>query len=155
MAEAYPIELRQRVVEAYEAGEGAYAVLARRFRVGEATVKRWVGQFHKEGHVRPRKKGGGTPSDVSLAELEALVSKLGDATAGELTAAYNRGRRGKHRRHRSSIVRALQRAGYVVKKSASGRSSSSARTSSPRGRRSGESSGASPGSGSSSSMSPA
>jgi transposase len=111
MAEAYPIELRQRVVEAYEADEGTYPVLARRFRVGEATVKRWVGQFHKEGHVRPRKKGGGTPSDVSLSELEALVSKLGDATAGKLTAAYNRGRRGKQRRHRSSVVRALQRGG--------------------------------------------
>ncbi len=79
-------------------------------------MKRWVGQFHKEGLLRSRKKGGGTPSDVSLPELETLVSKLGDATAGELTAAYNRGRRGKQRRHRSSIVRALQRAEYVVKK---------------------------------------
>jgi len=128
MAEAYPIELRQRVVAAYEAGEGSYAKVGQRFELGEATVKRWVTLFHREGHLRPRDKGGGTPSDVSLAELEAIVERLGDATAGEITAEYNRGRRGANRRHVSSIKRSLYRAGYVVKKNGSVRWSSSAPT---------------------------
>lgn len=116
MPEAYPIELRQRVVDAYEAGEGSYPVVAKRFRVGEATVKRWVTQYRDVGHVRPRKKGGGTPSDVSVKELEEILKRRPDANVAELTAEFNRGRRGSARRHPSSIKRALRRAGYVVKK---------------------------------------
>jgi len=38
MAEAYAVELRERVVRAYDAGEGSYPVLAARFAIGEATV---------------------------------------------------------------------------------------------------------------------
>lgn len=136
MAEAYPVELRQRVVEAYEAGEGAYPELADRFGLGEATVKRWVWQLHREGHVNPHDKGGGNVSNISLPELERIVERLGDATAGEITAAYNRHRRGKERRHVSSIKRALYRAGYVVKKNASVRWSNSGRMSSRREKRS-------------------
>jgi transposase len=124
MAEAYPIELRKRVVAAYEAGEGSYATVGQRFQLGEATVKRWVTRQRRQGHLTPTKKGGGTPSDVSLAELDEIVVRLGDGTAGEITAEYNRGRRGSARRHVSSIKRALHRAGYVVKKNGSGRSNS-------------------------------
>ncbi len=43
MAEAYGMELRERVVRAYEAGEGSYGGIAARFALGEATVKRWCG----------------------------------------------------------------------------------------------------------------
>ena len=42
MAEAYAMVLRERVVRAYEAGEGSYGVIAVRFALCEATVKRWV-----------------------------------------------------------------------------------------------------------------
>src|SRR5260370_28876683 len=117
MAEAHPIELRQRLVEAHERGEGGYIVLARRFCVGEASAKQWVCQFRREGHVKPRKKGGGTPSDVSREELDAVLPQHPDANAGKITAEYNRERRGKQRRHVSRIKRALYRAGYVVRKS--------------------------------------
>jgi transposase len=131
MAEAHPIELRLRLVEAYERGEAGYVLLARRFCVGEASAKRWVWQYRRDGHLQPAKKGGGTPSDVSREELEAILLRQPDANAGEVTAEYNRGRRGKQRRHASSIKRALYRAGYVVKKNVFVRSSSSGPTSSP------------------------
>ena len=72
MAQPHPIELRQRLIEAYERGEGGYVLLARRFAIGEATAKRWVWRYHKEGHVQPRAKGGGVRSDVSLEELEMI-----------------------------------------------------------------------------------
>jgi len=117
MAEALPEALRQRVVEAYERGEGSYLTIARKFRVGISSVQRWVGRYRDLGHVKPHKKGGGNRSDVSVKELEAILDKLGDANAGEITAEYNRGRRGRDRRHVSSIKRALYRGGYVVKKS--------------------------------------
>ncbi len=126
MAEPHPVELRARVVAAYESGVGSYSAVASIFGVGEASVKRWVWQYRRDGHVTPRAKGGGNVSDISAAELERIVAKLGDANAGEITAAYNRGRRGVARRHVSSIKRALYRAGYVVKESDSGRWSSSA-----------------------------
>jgi transposase len=142
MAEPHPIELRQRLVEAHERGEGGYILLARRFSVGEATAKRWVWRFRREGTVVPRKKGGGVRSDVRQEELESILTRRPDANAGEITAEYNRRRRGKRRRHVSSIKRALYRAGYVVKKNVFVRSNSSGPTSSPNERRSGEKSGA-------------
>jgi transposase len=137
MAEPLPIELRQRVVEAYERGEGSYDTLADEFGVGICSVRRWVARFRDVGHLQPRKKGGGNKSDISVKDIEAILDKVGDANAGEITAEYNRGRRGRDRRHVSSIKRALYRAGYVVKKSASERSSSSGPTSPPNARPSG------------------
>jgi len=116
MAEAYPLDLRERVVKAYEAGQGSYLTIASQFVVGEATVRRWVGQSRDIGDLRPRKKRGGTPSVISVKELEGIMDRHPDANAGEITAAYNLGRRGKARKLVSSIKRALHRAGYVVKK---------------------------------------
>lgn len=116
MAEPLPKALRQRVVEAYERGEGGYATIAAKFSLGISSVRRWVARYRDLGHFEPDKKGGGNRSDVSLKELEAILVRHPDANAGELTAAYNRGRRGKNRRHVSSIKRALYRGGYVVKK---------------------------------------
>ena len=116
MAEAYAVVLRERVVCAYEAGDGSYPVIAARFALGEATVKRWVWRYRRDGQLGPAKKGGGTPSRITMAEVEALVTQLGDPTAGEITAAYNRPRRGRARVHVSTMKRALHRCGYVVKK---------------------------------------
>lgn len=121
MAEAYPVSFRLRVVDAYESGEGSYATLAGRFVVGTATVKRWVAQRRRDGHVEPKPKAGGTASPVGGATVAALIAALGDPTASELTAAYNRQRRGRTRVHVSSMKRALHRHDYVVKKNAAGR----------------------------------
>ncbi len=121
MADAYPEVLRSRVVQAYEMGEGSYATIATQWHLGTATVKRWVAQQRREGHVRPRPKAGGTTSRITAADLEAWLVALGDPTAGELTATYNRPRRGRGRVHVSSMKRALHRHDYVVKKNGGGR----------------------------------
>jgi transposase len=121
MAEAHPQELRRRVVEAYESGEGSYLDVAKRFAVGEASVKRWVWLFARTGSVEPQRKGGGRRSTIEESAIAKLVDKLRDPTAGELTAAFNSTRRGKARVHVSSMKRALHRFGYVVKKSDDGR----------------------------------
>jgi transposase len=117
MPRPYSVELRERVVRAH----GSYRVVAEWFGLGEATVKRWVWLYRKAGSLEPRCRAGGTRSPITSAELEALVRLLGDANAGELTAAFNRGRRGRARVHVSSMKRALRRNGYVVKKNAAGR----------------------------------
>jgi transposase len=124
MSEPHPLELRMRAVEAHESGEGSYATIAARFAIGEASVKRWVWRYRSHGSVEPRPRSGGVHSQITAAELEAILGRLGDANAGEIAAEFNRHRRGRNRVHVSSIKRALHRHGYVVKKSAFGRSNS-------------------------------
>lgn len=129
MAEPHPIELRERVVRAYESGDGSYADVGAQFDVGEASVKRWVRLKRLVGNVTAKPKSGGTHSSITAAELDAIVSRLGDPTALEITAEFNRHRRGATRVHVSSTKRALHRHGYVVKKNAAGRWSVCGRTS--------------------------
>ena len=121
MAEPYPIELRRRVVAAYEAGEGSYWEIAVRFAVGPASVNRWVRLTRTRGDLSAQPKAGGTPSVITEDDIAAIIDKLGDPTTTELTVEYNRGRRGKARVHVSSMKRALHRCGYVVKKNGDGR----------------------------------
>lgn len=121
MAESHPVELRIRIVRAYESGEESYPEIAARFDVGEASVKRWVWLYRRTNSVEPSPKAGGTPSIVTKEAIEAALAVVRDATAGELTAEFNRGRPRKERVHVSSVKRALHRYGYVVKKSVDGR----------------------------------
>ena len=53
MANPYSIELRERVVGAYEAGMGSYPEIAKIFNLGEATVKRWVWRYRRRVDKRP------------------------------------------------------------------------------------------------------
>jgi transposase len=121
MAEAYPVELRKRAVDAYESGDGSYEQVAGIFDVGVASLKRWVSLYRITGQVKPRSKGGGRRSPIAAEEIDAIVTRLGDPTALEITAEFNVSRRGGARVHVSSIKRALHRFGYVVKKNAAGR----------------------------------
>jgi transposase-like protein len=130
MAESHPIELRVRVVRAYESGTGTYPQIAAQFEVGEASVRRWVRLHRRAGDVSPTPKAGGTPSIITPIDLESALAVVRDATAGELTAEFNRRHPRRERVHVSSIKRALGRHGYVVKKSADGRWRVCGRTSS-------------------------
>jgi transposase len=121
MAEAYPVELRKRAVEAYESGDGSYEQVAGIFDVGVASLKRWVSLYRMAGDVKPQPKGGGRRSAITAEEIDAIVARLGDPTALEIAAEFNRRRRGRARVHVSSIKRALHRFDYVVKKNAAGR----------------------------------
>jgi transposase len=134
MPNPIPIELRERAVRAYAAGEGSYAIVAKRFALNPWTLLRWVARWRGTGTLAPSKKGGGWVSPVDLEVLEALVGEACDATTEELTWEYNRrvGRAG--RVHRSSILRALHRNGYVFKKNGRGRPNRIVRTSMPSGR---------------------
>jgi len=83
-------------------------------------VRRWTALKRRFGRVEPKRKGGGTPSCITAAEIDAIVTALGDPTALEITAEYNRHRRGERRKHVSIVKRALHRFGYVVKNNAAG-----------------------------------
>ena len=122
-------------MDAYETGEGSFVEIASRFSVGPATLQRWVYRWRKQRSLDASPKGGGTPSSITVGDVEALLAKLGDPTAGELTAEFNRQRPRGQRVHVSSMKRALHRYGYVVKKSADGRWRVCGRTSRPSERR--------------------
>lgn len=136
MPNPFPIALRERAVSAYESGDASHTAVAAQFGVNPWTLLRWVIRRRETGSVAPWAKGGGQTSPVDVALLEEIVRATRDATTEELTRAYN-GRVTRGRRvHRSSILRALHRHGYVFKKNARGPQSRTDLTSRPSARRS-------------------
>lgn len=122
------VELRQRAVAAYEVGEASFVVIADRFGVSRRSLQRWVELHRNSGTVDPQPPGGGALSPVDMETLRGLIAARPDATTYELASDYNRAVRKGRRVHRSSIVRALQRAGYVFKKRDRARRNKIART---------------------------
>ena len=118
MPNPYPTALRERAVRTYETGTESYVEVAARFAIGLATLVRWVQRARDTGTVAPLSRGGGWRSPVDVAVLHGLVQARPDQTTDELTRAYNRAVPSGARVHRSSILRALQRTGYVFKKNA-------------------------------------
>ncbi len=123
------LDLRRRIVAAYERDEGTYFELAQRFGVGEATISRLLRRQRELGHVVPEIAGGGFPpriSDDQFPALLRLVGEMPDATLDQLKDCW-RTRYGVDL-SRSSMLRSLQRAGVTRKKSVSARRSNSATT---------------------------
>jgi transposase len=116
MPNPYPTALRTLAVRAYEAGTESYEVVAARFDVGVATLERWVRRQRATGILDPLARGGGWTSPVDRPLLQRVIDEQPDRTTDELTRAYNRQAAPAARVHRSSILRALQRLGYVFKK---------------------------------------
>jgi transposase len=75
---ALPKELRRRIIEAWQAGEGTWEQLAARFKVGVATVDRLVALFRATGSIDPRPHGGGHEPQLTTEHLE-LLRKLVEA----------------------------------------------------------------------------
>lgn len=91
--QAYSLDLRQRVVRAYEHGEGSISEIAARFGVSTAFVKKLLRRWRLTGDLAPLAHGGGKPkrltarqhqllkrkvreqSDISLAELQSLLDE--------------------------------------------------------------------------------
>lgn len=137
MSTPYSLDLRERVVAAYFAGQGTYEELAARYCVGEASVSRWLGRLRRTGNVVADPHGGGNPgliTDEQLPTLRALVEKHRDATQYELCDVWLEAVGVDV--SRSVIARALRRAGITRKKNASGRRSNSGPTSKRRAPRS-------------------
>jgi transposase len=91
MPKAYPLELRQRVVGAYEEGEGTYNELAAVYRVGRATVDRWLARFRTVGSVASAGHRGGHPSRVDeegQRAIRAWIHEVPDLSLQELIAKY-------------------------------------------------------------------
>ena len=82
----YSADLRERVLAAWEQGEGTAAELAHRFRVSQATVNNWRRALRAEGrrHAKPLGHGPAPRLDAGAREeLQRLVEADNDATLAE------------------------------------------------------------------------
>lgn len=112
-----PIELRRRVVEAFNAGGGTLVELSERFSVSVTSVFRWVQLDELYSDLSPKPHGGHREHKIpneDLEKLRALVFEKPDRTVKELAAEWNS-------RYSQSVGnavmgRALLRAGLPFKK---------------------------------------
>jgi transposase len=119
------IDLRQRVVAAYDAGEGTQEQLAARFAVSASWVRKILRQRRITGSIEPKPHGGGhAPAfdPAADARLRQAVRDDSDATLEE------RGHAVGVACSPSAVYRALDRLGITRKKSRGGRPSRTARS---------------------------
>jgi transposase len=122
---AYSIDLRQRVVAAYDAREGTQEQVAARFAVSVSWVRKLLRQRRTTGSIEPRPHGGGhAPAFDAPAEsqLRQALRDDSDATLEEL------GRLAGVVCSASAVYRALDRLGITRKKSRGGPPSRTARS---------------------------
>ena len=84
------LNLRRRIIRAWQEEKPSVEELAERFAVGTATVKRFTRRFRETGSVDPRPHGGGQ-KDKILPDMLPRVQQLIEGNPDqELTEAYNR-----------------------------------------------------------------
>jgi transposase len=113
----YSLDLRQRVLDAWQRGEGSQRQLAARFSVHLTFVRNLLRLYRQSGSIEPRPHGGGRRSLAEGAVLERLaqlVTRRPDDPLDEhrerLAAA------GGPAMSRATLARALQRLKLTVKK---------------------------------------
>lgn len=87
MPAPYSKDLRQRVINAYEAKEGSQRQIAQRFKVSHSFVKKLIDRYRETGTVEPKSHGGGAVAVIKKSELkqiEQLVNEQPDALLREL-----------------------------------------------------------------------
>src|SRR5918994_587979 len=128
MPRAYSADRRERVLAAYEGGEGRQSAVARRYRVGERTLSGWLRLAREEGRRAPKPgRGGRAPLGGEREALAGLVAERNDATLAEY--ADRLAERTGVRRSLAAVCRALKALGLARKRSRSGPPSRTARTS--------------------------
>jgi transposase len=83
----YSQDLRKRVIDTIERGDGSLRQIARRFLVSLSFVVRLLRHYRTTGSLEPKPHGGGRLPALSPAQLKrlaALIRKKPDATLGEL-----------------------------------------------------------------------
>ena len=87
------MDLRKRIIEAYDAGEGTRKQVAARFKVSLAMVKKLLSQRKKLGSLEPQNHRCGRKrilDEQDLKWLRETVEKKPDITLEELTAACSK-----------------------------------------------------------------
>ena len=114
---AYSLDLRQRVLKAYDEGKWTVGQIAERFKVGQWWVHKLKRQRQRGGGIGPRKGKVGQPRRFGTEQINRLtqyVDKHPDATLEQI-----------HEKIGATctmvtIHNTLQRLGYRFKKNAAG-----------------------------------
>jgi transposase len=87
MPKPISVEVRERVVAAHREGKGTYEELADLFKVGRASVNRWLRLDRETGSLAPKPPPGRAPKldEAGRAVLRELVEEDSDATLAELS----------------------------------------------------------------------
>ena len=110
----FSMDLRQRVVDAYDRKTGTQQQIAERFKVSLAWVKKLLRMRRTTGSIAPQKRGGRRPAAITGDKLECLrkcVEQKPDATLEELRELCGVSA------SIMAVSRALQRLGFTFKKS--------------------------------------
>lgn len=89
MKRALSLDLRERIVAAYEAEEGTRAEVAKRYKVSVGMVKKLLAQKARTGDLRPRHRFSGRKARLLPEQgpkLKALIVEQPDLTLAELKA---------------------------------------------------------------------
>ena len=93
MGWAYSVDLRERVVAAFDRASMTDQEAAALFKIGEATVRRWKRLQRKQGSLEPKPFGGGNPPRVAPEQypvVHAIVEEQPDLTDQELAWEFHR-----------------------------------------------------------------
>jgi transposase len=85
------IDLRQRIIAAYDAKEGSQRQLAERFKVSLSFIRDLRRHYRETGTVQPKPHGGGATAKLGKEQLpivEALVTAQPDALLEELCERF-------------------------------------------------------------------
>jgi transposase len=117
---AYSLDLRQKILQAYDHGRGSQRALAVMFGVSRGFVEQLMRRRHPTGEIAPRPHAGGRQPHCdppTLTLVRHLVQAQPDATLAELCTQLQQ-RRGV-RVSVATMCRVLQRLGLPRKKSPS------------------------------------
>ena len=117
--QAYSLDLRQRVVRAYEQGRRTVAEIAEQFSVSPGFIKKMLRQWRSTGDLAPLPHGGGKPRslpDALRQKLRRKVRRQDDISLAELQGFLHEEERTSV--HLSTVSRALKALGLPRKKSA-------------------------------------
>lgn len=87
MKKTLSVDLRERIVAAYDAKEGTREEVAKRFKVSLGMVKKLLGQRARTGDLRARHRFSGRKARLMPErgqELKALIAKEPDLTLEEI-----------------------------------------------------------------------
>lgn len=128
---AYSTDLRERVVDAYEAAEGTVRELADQYKLTKNTVENWLSLVRSTGSVAPRAHGGGVAATISGDRLDVLCRLVGEDDDATLDELRRRLEKECHiKTSRAAVSRALLKAKFTRKRRRSTRTSGTAPTSS-------------------------
>ena len=73
---AYSMDLRQKVFDAYQNGEGSIRQLAKRFSVSASFVNDLIQRHRQAGTISPKPHGGGAVAKLKAPQLQVLQTLL-------------------------------------------------------------------------------